>query len=151
MRWCVGCWLLGHGPSAKARKHRLQIRYFGEKCPFDLARGPSCVAPGQYLYFVCSAPFVITCDVRRCRHSLVSDFRVWLHIMMAAWTLIHDLPGQCRAEIQHLALRGLGSSLYSEDCSALGASGKVIHSVILLEAVSSRASPCHSRANLWYV
>ena len=55
-------------------------------------------------------------------------------------SLIVNLPGQCWAEIQQLALIGSSSSLHSEACNALGASDGVIHSRISLEVVSLRAS-----------
>ena len=47
-----------------------------------------------------------------------------------------NLPGECWAEMQQLALIGLSSSLHSEACNALGASDGVIHSRISCEAVS---------------
>ena len=47
-----------------------------------------------------------------------------------------NLPGECWAEIQQLALIGSSSSLHSEASNALGASDGVIHGRISLEAVS---------------
>ena len=77
-----------------------------------------------------------------------------LHGCAAAWTRLAlktpgllrvaqdllNLSGQCRAEIQQLALIGSSSSLRSKACNASGASDGVIHSSISLEAACSRVA-----------
>ena len=57
-----------------------------------------------------------------------------------------NLPGECWAEIQQLALIGSSSSLRSEACSALGASDGVVHSSISLKAACSRAAANRRRS-----
>ena len=50
-----------------------------------------------------------------------------------------NLPVQCWAEIQQLALIGSIRSLHFEACNALGASDGIIHDSISVEIVSLRA------------
>jgi len=49
-----------------------------------------------------------------------------------------NLPVQCWAEIQQLALIGSIRSLHFEACNALGASDGIIHDSISVEIVSLR-------------